>query len=144
MVYDTNNLLESTCVVSCPWAKLMSILIKVLSALFALLHKGEPIERTISGNVKKEVFEVNSNIYHVESLTVSYTLKTRFPWVPKTKAYGIIVRGRLIKDNMSIELGSREYPLLVPRLFKGSVLAHIAARKRYLADISDTFNNNEQ
>lgn len=134
-------MLEPNTLVSCPWVKLMSILINVLSALFSLLHKGGPIERTITGKINREVFEVNSDIYHVESITVSYTLKTRFPWVPKTKAYGIIVRGRLIKDNMSIELGSREYPLLVPRLFKGSALAHIAARKRYLADISDIINN---
>lgn len=121
----------------------MSFLITVLSAIFALLHKGEPIERTILGDAKKEMFEVDSNVYQIETVTVSYTLKNRLPFMFKTKAYGVVVRGRIIHDNSVIELGSREYPLLVPKIFKGSRIAHIVARRRYLDDISELFNNNK-
>lgn len=110
---------------------------RVLHAVFVLMYTRTPVERKIIGVPKRETFVSNSVDYEIETMSVMYVLQGRLFFIPRITTYGTIIRGKAIKENVTVDLGSKEYPLLVPKLFKNTDVAHVMARRRYLADISE-------
>lgn len=115
----------------------MSFLMKVLSTIFLVLYRTVPMERKLVGEPRKEVFCSKSIVYEIETLTVMYVLQGRVRVIPNMITYGMVIRGRATRNGEEMELGTKEYPLLVPRIFKDSNIAHIVTRRQYISDISE-------
>jgi hypothetical protein len=115
----------------------MHFFIVLLSTIYGLLYHNKKIDRKVTGSMKKEIFHIGGNSYEIESIVIQYTLMSRLRIFPPSLAFSTAIKVSMLIDTEAAEICTREYPLLVPSIFKDTALAHIVSRRQLLADIGE-------